>query len=30
MTYDNIGKIIIGQGNDYTKSYLLDYIHFES
>ena len=28
ITYENIRKIAIGQGDDYTTSCLLDYIHF--
>ena len=28
-TYDNIGKIVIGQEGDYTTGYLLDYNYFK-
>ena len=28
-TYENIRKIIIGQGNDYTTGCLLDYTYFK-
>ena len=27
-TYENIRKIAIGQGDDYTTGYLLDYFYF--
>ena len=27
-TYDNIQKIAIGQGGDYTSAFLLDYDYF--
>ena len=27
-TYDNIRKIVIGQGDDYTTCCLFDYIYF--
>ena len=29
-TYDNIQKIVIGQGGYYTTGYLLDYSYFNS
>ena len=29
-TYDNIRKIATGQGDDYTTSCLLHYVHFQS
>ena len=29
ITYQNIRKIAIGQGNDYTTSCLLDYTYFK-
>ena len=29
-TYDNIGKIATGQGDDYTTGYLLDYNYFNN
>ena len=29
ITYDNTGKIVIGQGDDYTTGCLLDYPYFE-
>ena len=29
VNYDNIRKIIIGQGDDYTTDFLLDYPYFE-
>ena len=29
VTYENIRKIATGQGNDYTTSFLLDYIYFK-
>ena len=29
VTYDNIRKIAIGQGNDYTTGCLLDYSYFK-
>ena len=29
ITYENIGKIATGQGDDYTKGCLLDYIYFK-
>ena len=29
ITYDNIGKIATGQGDDYTTGYLLDYVYFK-
>ena len=28
-TYDNILKIVTGQGNHYTTGYLLDYLYFK-
>ena len=28
-TYDNILKIVTGQGNNYTTGYLLDYLYFK-
>ena len=28
-TYENIGKIAIGQGDDYTTGWLLDYPYFK-
>ena len=28
-TYDNVQKIVIGQGNDYTTCCLLDYPYFK-
>ena len=28
-TYENIRKITIGQGDDYTNGYLLDYTYFK-
>ena len=28
-TYDNIRKIVIGQGDDYTTRFLLDYPYFK-
>ena len=27
--YDNIRKIAMGQGDDYTTGYLLDYLYFK-
>ena len=27
--YENISKVPTGQGNDYTTSYLLDYLYFK-
>ena len=29
VTYENIGKITIGQGDDYTTGCLLDYTYFK-
>ena len=29
ITYDNTGKIVIGQGDDYTTGCLLDYPYFK-
>ena len=29
VTYEDIGKIAIGQGGDYTTGYLLDYTCFK-
>ena len=29
VTYENIRKIATGQGDDYTTSFLLDYIYFK-
>ena len=29
ITYDNIGKIATGQGDDYTTGCLLDYPYFK-
>ena len=29
ITYDNIRKIAIGQGDDYTTGCLLDYVYFK-
>ena len=29
ITYDNIGKTVTGQGDDYTTSCLLDYNYFK-
>ena len=29
MTYDNVQKIGIGQGDDYTTGYLLNYNYFK-
>ena len=29
VTYENIRKIAIGQGDDYTTGYLLDYTYFK-
>ena len=28
-TYDNIGKNVTGQGNEYTTGYLIDHLYFE-
>ena len=30
VTYENIRKITTGQGNDYTRDCLLDYIYFKN
>ena len=30
ITYDNIGKIVTGQGDDYTTGCLLDYNYFKN
>ena len=30
VTYENIRKIATGQGDDYTTSFLLDYIYFKN
>ena len=30
VTYDNIRKIAIGQGDDYTTGYLLYYLYFKN
>ena len=30
VTYENIRKIIIGQGDDYTTGFLLDYTYFKN
>ena len=29
IAYDNIRKIVTGQGADYTTGYLLDYVYFK-
>ena len=29
LTYENIGKIVTGQGDDYTTACFLDYIYFK-
>ena len=28
-TYDNIGKNVTGQGNEYTTGYLIDHLYFK-
>ena len=30
VTYENIGKVTIGQGGDYTTGCLLDYTYFKT